>query len=662
MRLRYIRLKGTPPIRDLAYRFGHERMLGQECAFHFIVGVNGTGKTRMLQAVMETFTHLERQKMPPFPITLVYDRGRGRHAETVVFCKPADRKLEPCLASFALLDDREPAEWDRLADDLTRVTGKPQIEGLKQLYTKSDLPGSTVIKQWLPSTILAYTSGDSSPWHAAEYSAAMKDEDDYSSLGTTEDFEEAPAGSMCLEYDIMTRREESSSSSSAEETGEDTIGLFIPPDEIPLATFAAALFHAAKEWEQYPAEDDEKQLIKEIRDSLAKKKRMHGLRGILNEVGWLWPVTATLEIEVPTERYPSWVRSRLKELLDLAAACRRTPGVGGSCSLHFDLREVRTHGGTEARCVKHLAEALGISSVTPLGVFTLLRRWKRMGVLTGLKYTVKKLCPDDLLSYDWLSDGEREFVGRMALFHLFNGSDSSQVGDDALILFDEPETHFNDFWKRDLVDIIDDRLRCSTANVIISTHSSIALTDVFDTEIAKLTKNPDTGEVSAAPPAIRTFGASPTDIMQDVFDAPASVGQRASEYLDMILVMSEHPDETEGIWKRYAVAMSKAFAFDDNVLIHQVTGDPAFGVIDSALQSLAYDYGTDEERKERLARALIAIAKQEGVTDPDHGPRVYDVMEAMEKRIGPGYYMLEFRRRRRALESRHEGGQHAPQD
>ena len=108
----------------------------------------------------------------------------------------------------------------------------------------------------------------------------------------------------------------------------------------------------------------------------------------------------------------------------------------------------------------------------------------------------------------------------MALFHLL------QEEQDALLIFDEPETHFNDVWKRRIVDIIDDSLRDQHHEVIISTHSSIALTDVFDTEITVLKNG------VATRPAVRTFGASPSQLMIYLFNAPDSMGQRAMEYLD----------------------------------------------------------------------------------------------------------------------------------
>ena len=45
---------------------------------------------------------------------------------------------------------------------------------------------------------------------------------------------------------------------------------------------------------------------------------------------------------------------------------------------------------------------------------------------------------------DWLSDGEKAFLGRMALLGMLDMQDS-------LIILDEPEVHFNDYWKREVV-------------------------------------------------------------------------------------------------------------------------------------------------------------------------------------------------------------------
>ena len=94
-----------------------------------------------------------------------------------------------------------------------------------------------------------------------------------------------------------------------------------------------------------------------------------------------------------------------------------------------------------------------------------------------LSVAVRKADVDDILLFDELSDGEQVYLERMALFHLLEGES------DALLLLDEPEVHFNDKWKREIVDIVDSVLRDRANDVLIATHSSITLTDVFNDEI-----------------------------------------------------------------------------------------------------------------------------------------------------------------------------------
>ena len=97
---------------------------------------------------------------------------------------------------------------------------------------------------------------------------------------------------------------------------------------------------------------------------------------------------------------------------------------------------------------------------------------------------------DIVISYDQLSDGEQMLLGRMGLLFLLRGQDGS------LLLLDEPETHFNDVWKREIVEMIDSGLLNSTeAQIVVATHTSIALTDAFAAEVTVLDKS--AGETTA---------------------------------------------------------------------------------------------------------------------------------------------------------------------
>jgi hypothetical protein len=114
--------------------------------------------------------------------------------------------------------------------------------------------------------------------------------------------------------------------------------------------------------------------------------------------------------------------------------------------------------------------------------------------------------------------------------------------DNSLLLLDEPETHFNDAWKRQIIDMVDDSiLKETSAQVLVSTHTSLALTDVFSCEITRLVK--DQGTTRAERVAHPTFGADPGRILLHVFGAPDVIGARAAEFLRSKLDPAKWPRE-----------------------------------------------------------------------------------------------------------------------
>ena len=131
-----------------------------------------------------------------------------------------------------------------------------------------------------------------------------------------------------------------------------------------------------------------------------------------------------------------------------------------------------------------------------------------------------------LYLYDWLSDGEQSFLGRMALFSLFRA-------DNLLIMLDEPEVHFNDSWKREIVNMLHGIMDQQSSHALITTHSSIALTDVPKESIVVLRREGSTtgGEKGATSPGINTLGADPSDVLVHVFGTGSATGRRSVSYI-----------------------------------------------------------------------------------------------------------------------------------
>ena len=83
--------------------------------------------------------------------------------------------------------------------------------------------------------------------------------------------------------------------------------------------------------------------------------------------------------------------------------------------------------------------------------------------------------------------------------------------------------------------------------MIISTHSSISLTDVFDDEIQLLKKEDGNAYISRI--TSTTFGADPSEIMINIFDATDSIGKRSLEWLNQQLEKKWTPDQKEELEK-----------------------------------------------------------------------------------------------------------------
>jgi len=177
----------------------------------------------------------------------------------------------------------------------------------------------------------------------------------------------------------------------------------------------------------------------------------------------------------------------------------------------------------------------GAKDSTPFELFTRLLELNRSGLFDDVLLRLRRQSVPEagteaeaqdigVLRYEELSDGEQMVLGRMALFHLLQGQQ------DALLLLDEPETHFNDKWKREIVDIIDDAIGNTSNDVLISTHSAIVLSDVFNNEIVMVQKTANGSGVRNVDEP--TFAADPSALMMTVFGADDSIGKRAQEFIE----------------------------------------------------------------------------------------------------------------------------------
>ncbi len=657
MRLRYLHIPELVPLKNVSITFGHEPILGRACTIHFIVGVNGTGKSRLLRAIPEIFLSLEKDDVPPFPVTLAYDLGRSLPGQedsqaerTIYYRYTGHGKASAYMVELHHISLYEHVNWEQFHLFDWEHADQQNLSYRVRNY----FPGvDSAVKSHLPSVVLAYTSGSPDDWevtfsppdHNLEeaintvFPQVQQDQAErraierplnWNSRKEADLLWQAHAQDTQTELERLGARE-----TRLEEADSASIGIFIHPQTLKLVICAVTLSQLLVEFKERPTEQDKEGFIQEIEHAIENKQDMGGLRDILNEIDWLWPVTIGLRIAFHRERFKSDQIELLKRLYLVATKVIRDSEPSSSRTLFFDLQRIVYLEKYEEYDKKSTLEALigilGGMGADAFSMFKQLLLLQQQGVLEDITIALKKRQVEGVLLYEWLSDGERVFLGRMALFHLLKGFD------DTLIILDEPETHFNDIWKREIVDVIDSSLRNDTSEIVLSTHSSITLTDVFDTEITLLKKNPYDATVYTTRPTVRSFGASPDDILQEIFGAPESVGLRASEFLDLMLTFASHPQETERLW-----------ALDGND--EAIKTDQAFDTLLGLVKAQPGSYAA-EQTSEELNQYLLGILRSVYAYTRQYYPEVnmLNALDVLQKRLGPGFYQFEFRRRLKAL-------------
>lgn len=546
MRLRYLHLGTYPPIKDLAVRFASGSPLHRECSIRFVVGVNGSGKSNLLRAVAEVFLALADERLPPFPVTMVYElgrRGEAGHSTFVLDCQGSKAQASLWRSEDFHWSDEADAEEFAAFIKLIQREGSSIPYSFSPYIKRGDWPQRAIIA--LPKAVLAYTTGVQNPWRAiwnrnqdADGIFSETDEDE------TPAIDERPASwTIAMEAAHQARDGVGAKSNFSSDTN----------------------FESSKKSSQYrrPILLDHT-LLKCALLSLALPQALNltsndapnspddgsaALQRLLDRGSWHYLVSVVFRSTMQFKNWNRTVRETAHDWVLCAGEVISHPHPTESQrSLFFDLKgsflgksgkpliadKAITNSKTQGEALLAL---LGGNVTTAFDRFITLSKLRDSGLFHDIELRLRRNIKPSanegfeeterdtgVLRYEELSDGEQMVLARMALFHLLQGQQ------DSLLILDEPETHFNDAWKREIVDIIDEAIGETANDVLISTHSAIVLSDVFHDEIVLLEKQENgVKRVELRSP---TFGADPGEVMMRVFDTPDSVGKRAQEWLD----------------------------------------------------------------------------------------------------------------------------------
>jgi restriction system-associated AAA family ATPase len=131
-----------------------------------------------------------------------------------------------------------------------------------------------------------------------------------------------------------------------------------------------------------------------------------------------------------------------------------------------------------------------------------------------------------------LSDGEQQFLHTMGICLMLNRKS-------AVLLLDEPETHFNPDWRSKFIRTLKKSLDSSgcnhlTMDILITSHSPFIISDCYPDKVIVFEKGKV--PINARNMDFRTYGTSIDIIMENIFKKNNTIGDLSRQEIEVILL------------------------------------------------------------------------------------------------------------------------------
>jgi len=484
MRLLRFHVRKHLLLQDLDLRFDRPGRLDTgQYALDFLVGVNGSGKSTLLRALMQVFVYLENGGKRPFEFELEYELNNNS---------------SPIVVSISELDE---STEQGFSTRRFKIINKHTNEVLED---RSITSGSVMEYQHVPKRKIVYSTGSEKEW-------------EYLLTGVQSDlnFVDVPIEVFgdSIQRSIIELPGSMAKSIAIDKANDEPTFWLMQARNLPIITLCGLLAHLAKE---------------------------NSLIGVLEAL----KIQSIAGFSLRFRLHPTL--SRQDEYKQLAKFASQHLCQGTDHLLYFDFS---SHPELAVDLLKEFnngfelyhrlelntrPDETGQPTLQQVNIF--MQRATRPVNEEEAEESKQSTIPN-LFLLDWLSDGEQSFLGRMALLAMLDT-------DDSLILLDEPEVHFNDYWKREIVSLLDAVMSSHTNHLLITTHSSILLSDVTDDQITVMFKNED-GISQHRRPGVKTFGADPSEIMTVLFQTEIPSGRLSTESLT-VAVTDGNRETVEG--------------------------------------------------------------------------------------------------------------------
>lgn len=161
--------------------------------------------------------------------------------------------------------------------------------------------------------------------------------------------------------------------------------------------------------------------------------------------------------------------------------------------------------------------------------------------------------PSKVIDYAGISDGEHQFIHIFGTVKLFDDPGT-------LFLFDEPETHFNPRWRREFVELLNGITSTAKQEFIISTHSPYVVSGCRKENVFKFERKGD--RATCHPVDFETYGSSFEYLLTRLFDLDSLISKQAFEEMRDV-IKSKDLDKLEAAVNDFGESFEKRFLFEE---------------------------------------------------------------------------------------------------
>jgi len=164
-----------------------------------------------------------------------------------------------------------------------------------------------------------------------------------------------------------------------------------------------------------------------------------------------------------------------------------------------------------------------------------------------LRLTISE--PEKEVDYSGISDGEHQFIHIFGTLMLFSDKN-------CLYLLDEPESHFNPLWRAEFIRIMAGIESTSSQDFVISTHSPFLVSAAHSDNVIKFSRRD--GVINPQELDFQCFGSSFEYLLAKLFDLNTPIAAQALEELKLVS-KSDNLEEVRLSISKFGESLEKRF-------------------------------------------------------------------------------------------------------